>query len=134
MLIETHRAGAPFPHCGAAHGASGGPRAGPELVAVHEEKRDIISAPCSARVACGVPRARAWPHRPTGATGRSHTPHPRTGTTPVLWVKSLSKVRVIAKDTLNYKDTYAVREDTPLRPLEPVYLRMKIHRFGAEPA
>ena len=23
-------AGAPFPHCGAAHGASGGPRAGPE--------------------------------------------------------------------------------------------------------
>ena len=31
MLIETHRAGAPFPHCGAAHGASGGPRAGPEL-------------------------------------------------------------------------------------------------------
>ena len=30
MLIETNRAGAPFPHCGAAHGASGGPRAGPE--------------------------------------------------------------------------------------------------------
>ena len=24
-------AGAPFPHCGAAHGASGGPRAPPEL-------------------------------------------------------------------------------------------------------
>ena len=30
MLIETNRAGAPFPHCGAAHGASGGPRAPPE--------------------------------------------------------------------------------------------------------
>ena len=26
-------AGAPFPHCGAAHGASGGPRAGPEVLA-----------------------------------------------------------------------------------------------------
>jgi len=25
-------AGAPFPHCGAAHGASGGPRAGPEVL------------------------------------------------------------------------------------------------------
>ena len=32
MLIETtcNRAGAPFPHCGAAHGASGSPRAPPE--------------------------------------------------------------------------------------------------------
>ena len=30
VLVETSRAGAPFPHCGAAHGASGGPRAGPE--------------------------------------------------------------------------------------------------------
>ena len=30
MLVETSGAGAPFPHCGAAHGASGGPRAGPE--------------------------------------------------------------------------------------------------------
>ena len=30
MLAETSGAGAPFPHCGAAHGASGGPRAGPE--------------------------------------------------------------------------------------------------------
>ena len=34
VLIETHRAGAPFPHCGAAHDASGGPRAGPENSAV----------------------------------------------------------------------------------------------------
>ena len=33
MLIETNRAGAPFLHCGAAHGASGGPRAGPETSA-----------------------------------------------------------------------------------------------------
>ena len=32
MLAETSGAGAPFPHCGAAHGASGGPRAGPEHV------------------------------------------------------------------------------------------------------
>ena len=31
MLIETNRAGAPFPHCGAAHGASGGPRLPPEV-------------------------------------------------------------------------------------------------------
>ena len=30
VLVETSRAGAPFPHCGAAHGASGGPRAPPE--------------------------------------------------------------------------------------------------------
>ena len=30
MLTETKGAGAPFPHCCAAHGASGGPRAGPE--------------------------------------------------------------------------------------------------------
>ena len=27
VLVETSRAGAPFPHCCAAHGASGGPRA-----------------------------------------------------------------------------------------------------------
>ena len=30
MLTETNGAGAPFPHCCAAHGASGGPRAPPE--------------------------------------------------------------------------------------------------------
>ena len=30
MLTETNGAGAPFPHCCTAHGASGGPRAGPE--------------------------------------------------------------------------------------------------------
>ena len=30
MLTETNGAGAPFPHCFAAHGASGGPRAPPE--------------------------------------------------------------------------------------------------------
>ena len=32
VLAETSGAGAPFPHCGAAHGASGGPRAGPEFL------------------------------------------------------------------------------------------------------
>ena len=30
MLTETNGAGAPFPHCCAAHGASGGPRLPPE--------------------------------------------------------------------------------------------------------
>ena len=30
VLVETSGAGAPFPHCGAAHGASGGPHAPPE--------------------------------------------------------------------------------------------------------
>ena len=32
MLVETSRAGAPFPHCGAAHGASGGPLLPPERI------------------------------------------------------------------------------------------------------
>ena len=39
MLIETNRAGAPFPHCCAAHGASGGPRLPPPRL-----KRRLLAA------------------------------------------------------------------------------------------
>ena len=76
---------------------------------------------------------------------------------PPLWAKSLSKVRVMAKDTLDYtfQSGYTplsfitlhrcIFREVYLRSLtrsvkihrfdlEPVYLRMKIHRFGAEPA
>ena len=38
VLADTSGAGAPFPHCGAAHGASGGPRAGPEARARGESR------------------------------------------------------------------------------------------------
>ena len=46
MLIETNRAGAPFPHCCAAHGASGGPRAPPEgrnRVGVHRPSSEFTA-------------------------------------------------------------------------------------------
>ena len=43
VLAETSGAGAPFPHCGAAHGASGGPRLPPELPSPsHCESRDFL--------------------------------------------------------------------------------------------
>ena len=39
VLAETSGAGAPFPHCCAAHGASGGPRAPPEGLWPSSENR-----------------------------------------------------------------------------------------------
>jgi len=44
VLIETNRAGAPFPHCCAAHGASGGPRLPPEQCRKREQRRHITYA------------------------------------------------------------------------------------------
>ena len=53
MLAETSGAGAPFPHCGAAHGASGGPRLPPERVT---------------RVPRGAQLGRAWCFSPSLAS------------------------------------------------------------------
>ena len=59
MLVETQwiRAGAPFPHCGAAHGASGGPRATPEggTGDFYNKKSDML------QVALWFVRVRAGP-------------------------------------------------------------------------
>ena len=41
VLTETNGAGAPFPHCCAAHGASGGPRAPPEVLALSQANQRI---------------------------------------------------------------------------------------------
>ena len=44
MLTETNGAGAPFPHCCAAHGASGGPRAPPEITGLKRKRLVLVAA------------------------------------------------------------------------------------------
>ena len=77
-MSEYMSAGAPFPHCGAAHGASGGPRLPPETTYLedHTAHRQRGATPGRGAAAKDQPRSTTtWGGAPRGGAGRrGHMP------------------------------------------------------------